>query len=74
MGLPETQEYINRLKKAEKSKEAREQRQLSASNRQPISVGVLGQLSDSKENVASTESGGKSSYMHCVVACFLLKR
>ncbi|KAL7063131.1 hypothetical protein AAHC03_01776 [Spirometra sp. Aus1] len=58
MGLPETQEYINRLKKAEKSKEAREQRQLSASNRQPIAVGVVGQLSDSKENLASTESGG----------------
>lgn len=58
MGLPETQEYMNRLKKAEKSKEAREQRQLSASNRQPITVGVLSHLSDSKENVAGTESGG----------------
>ena len=39
MDLPEAEEYLSRLKKAEKIREAREQRLISASSRQSINVG-----------------------------------
>ncbi|KAF5401660.1 Testicular tissue protein Li 93 [Paragonimus heterotremus] len=56
MGLPEAQEYANRLRRAEKIKEAREQRQLSASSRR----GNSGRKAGSRENSASASSGGDS--------------
>ncbi|KAF8569133.1 hypothetical protein P879_02769 [Paragonimus westermani] len=56
MGLPEAQEYVNRLRRAEKIKEAREQRQLSASSRRLSS----GRTAGSRENSASASSGGDS--------------
>ncbi|TPP59826.1 Intraflagellar transport protein 88 [Fasciola gigantica] len=61
MGLPEAQEYSNRLKRAEKAKEAREQRQLSASNRRgSFNVTSTGRTPGSRENSASASSGGDS--------------
>ncbi|GAA31648.2 Intraflagellar transport protein 88 [Clonorchis sinensis] len=57
MGLPEAQEYANRLKRAEKMKEAREQRQLSASSRRG---GGTARPNGSRENSASASSGGDS--------------
>ncbi|KAA0195074.1 Intraflagellar transport protein 88 [Fasciolopsis buskii] len=61
MGLPEAQEYSNRLKRAEKTKEAREQRQLSASNRRgSFNVASAGRTQGSRENSASASSGGDS--------------
>ena len=39
MGLPEADDYLLRLKKAEKIREAREQRVISASSRQSINAG-----------------------------------
>lgn len=57
MGLPETTEYMNKLKKAEKIREVREQRVISASSRQPINVGVFGQPAESIDSL----SGGKFS-------------
>lgn len=60
MGLPEAQEYSNRLKRAEKTKEAREQRQLSASNRRgSFNVASAGRTQGSRENSASASSGGR---------------
>lgn len=56
MGLPETDEYLSRLKKAEKIREVREQRVISASSRQPLSTGVFGQPSESLDSI----SGGIS--------------
>ncbi|VDM31519.1 unnamed protein product [Hydatigera taeniaeformis] len=52
MGLPEADEYLSRLKKAEKIREAREQRVLSASSRQPLSTGVFGQPSESLDSIS----------------------
>ncbi|KAM7540806.1 hypothetical protein Aperf_G00000038221 [Anoplocephala perfoliata] len=52
MGLPETSEYMNKLKKAEKIQEVREQRVISASSRQPINVGVVGQPTESLDSIS----------------------
>ncbi len=65
MGLPETHEYLARLKKAEKIREAREQRALSASTRQPINVGGVGHPTESLDNASSGEFKAEYSlYSH----------
>ncbi|CAH8553923.1 unnamed protein product [Heterobilharzia americana] len=60
MGLPEAQDYISKLKRAEKIKEAREQRQLSASSRRGYSLSGSSKTTASRENSASASSGGES--------------
>ncbi|CDS41179.1 intraflagellar transport protein 88 [Echinococcus multilocularis] len=52
MGLPETDEYLSRLKKAEKIREAREQRVISASSRQPLNIGAFGQPNESLDSIS----------------------
>ncbi|KAK4470466.1 hypothetical protein MN116_006018 [Schistosoma mekongi] len=60
MGLPEAQDYITKLKRAEKLKQAREQRQLSASNRRSFGPTNATRITGSRENSANASSGGDS--------------
>ncbi|CAH8857170.1 unnamed protein product [Trichobilharzia szidati] len=60
MGLPEAQDYIVKLKRAEKIKEAREQRQISATNRRGFSLSSSARTTGSRENSASASSGAES--------------
>lgn len=59
MDLPEAQDYIAKLKRAEKLKQAREQRRLSSSNRRSFGLTNTSRTTGSRENSASVSSGGK---------------
>ncbi|VEL22814.1 unnamed protein product [Protopolystoma xenopodis] len=59
LGLPEAQDYMTRLRRVEKLKEARDQRQLSASSRR--TAFLAGPTAGSRENSASASSGGADS-------------
>ncbi|CAH8570770.1 unnamed protein product [Schistosoma guineensis] len=60
MDLPEAQDYIAKLKRAEKLKQAREQRRLSSSNRRNFGLTTTSRTTGSRENSASVSSGGES--------------
>ncbi|VDP24165.1 unnamed protein product [Schistosoma margrebowiei] len=60
MDLPEAQDYIAKLKRAEKLKQAREQRRLSSSNRRSFGLTNTSRTTGSRENSASVSSGGES--------------
>ncbi|CAH8549999.1 unnamed protein product [Schistosoma mattheei] len=60
MDLPEAQDYIAKLKRAEKLKQAREQRRLSSSNRRSFGLTNTSRSTGSRENSASVSSGGES--------------
>ncbi|CAH8519781.1 unnamed protein product [Schistosoma turkestanicum] len=60
MDLPEAQDYIAKLKRAEKLKQAREQRQVSATNRRNFGLANTTSTTSSHENSTSVSSGGES--------------
>uniref|UniRef100_A0A3Q0KMH1 Putative tetratricopeptide repeat protein 10, tpr10 n=1 Tax=Schistosoma mansoni TaxID=6183 RepID=A0A3Q0KMH1_SCHMA len=61
MDLPEAQDYITKLKRAEKLKQAREQRRLSTSNRRSFGLTNASRTTGSRENSASVSSESRES-------------